>query len=290
MPDEVLRARGYDYNSAVNLFTFNGAAADQHRLDLLRILNSCVVETPNGELDNLGTPGFTGTGIVSTFGGEAIKYNGNQIITAGTIDRSLTVTIDSVKTAKNGRVIYLNNLLFFTTLNAGSHLNILGTPVTAEYNLYWNYLKSSTVYETVTNSIPLMAAGSFYTILAPNNNAIRLAITAGLLPGTVAAPLFNPTSITDKTKVANFMLYHIIDKTIIIPDKKNIGVFPTLFRTSNGDPGVINVQYPANVLEISDQTNVRKARLIIGATNQTSSNQLSNRTVIQLLDNYLKYP
>ena len=290
MPDEVLRARGYDYNSAVNLFTFNGAAADQHRLDLLRILNSCVVETPNGELDNLGTPGFTGTGIVTTFGGEAIKYNGNQVITAGTIDRSLTVTIDSVKTAKNGRVIYLNNLLFFTTLNAGSHLNILGTPVTAEYNLYWNYLKNSTVYETVTNSIPLMAAGSFYTILAPNNNAIRLAITAGLLPGTVAAPLFNPTSITDKTKVANFMLYHIIDKTIIIPDKKNIGVFPTLFRTSNGDPGVINVQYPANVLEISDQTNVRKARLIIGATNQTSSNQLSNRTVIQLLDNYLKYP
>ncbi len=290
MPDEVLRARGYDYNSAVNLFTFNGAAADQHRLDLLRILNSCVVETPNGELDNLGTPGFTGTGIVTTFGGEAIKYNGNQVITAGTIDRSLTVTIDSVKTAKNGRVIYLNNLLFFTTLNAGSHLNILGTPVTAEYNLYWNYLKSSTVYETVTNSIPLMAAGSFYTILAPNNNAIRLAITAGLLPGTVAVPLFNPTSVTDKSKVANFMLYHIIDKNIIIPDKRNIGVFPTLFRTSNGDPGIINVQYPANVFEISDQSNVRKARLVNGATNQTSSNQLSNRTVIQLLDNYLKYP
>ncbi len=290
MPDAVLRAQGYDYSSALNLFTFNGTGADQNRLDLLRILNSCVVETPNGELDNLGTPGFTGTGIFSTFGGEAIKYIGNQIISAGTADRNLTVTIDSVKTAKNGRVIYLNNLLYFTTVNVGIHLQTLGTPVTSEYNLYWNYLKNSTVYETVTNSIPLMAAGSFYTIFAPNNNAIKLAITAGLLPGTVTTPVFNPTSVSDKSLVANFMLYHIIDKTIIIPDKKNIGVFPTLFRTSNGDPGIVNVQYPAGVFEINDQSNVRKAHLLNGATNQTAGNQLSNRTVIHLLDNYLKYP
>ena len=67
MPDAVLRAQGYDYNSTTNLFTFNGVGNDTNRLNLLRILNSSVVETPNGELDALGTPGFSGTGAVSYF-------------------------------------------------------------------------------------------------------------------------------------------------------------------------------------------------------------------------------
>ncbi|MEO7983311.1 MAG: fasciclin domain-containing protein [Bacteroidota bacterium] len=290
MPDAVLRAQGFDYNSATNLFTFNGNGNDSNRLNLLRILNSGVVETPNGELDLLGTPGFVGTGIFTTFGGEAIKYKGNQIISAGTSDRNLTVTIDSVKTAKNGRVIYLNNLLYFSYGQVGSHLQALGTAAGSDYSLYWNYLKNSTVYESVTSTLPLMAAGTFYTIFAPNNAAINQAITAGLLPGTVATPLFNPTTVADKTLVANFMLYHIIDKAIIIPDKKSTGFFPTLFRSPNGDPGIVNVQYPLGVFEISDQSSVRKAHLLNGATNQVSSNQLSNRTVIHLLDNYLKYP
>lgn len=248
------------------------------------------METPNGELDNLGTPGFTGTGIVSTFGGEAIKYVGNRIISAGTSDRNLSVLIDSVKTAKKGRVIYLNDLLYFTYQPIGLHLQTLGTATGSEYSLYWNYLRNSTVYETVTNTIPLMAAGTFYTIFAPNNNAIRQAITGGLLPGTVAVPNFTPTTVADKTLVANFMSYHIIDKTQIIPDKKNTGIVPTLYRNATGDPGIVNVQYPGGVFEMSDQAGVRKAHLVNGLTNQTSGNQLSNRTVIHLLDNYLKYP
>ena len=90
--------------------------------------------------------------------------------------------------------------------------------------------------------------------------------------------------------MANFILYHVVDKTTIIPDKKAIGFFPTLLRSGNGDPFTINIQYPGNVFEISDQFNVRKAHLLNGATSQTSSNQLSNRTVIHLIDNYLKHP
>jgi hypothetical protein len=290
MPDTILRARGYDYSSAANLFTFNGVANDTNRLNLLRILNTCVVETPNGELDALGTPGFTGTGVISTFGGEVIKYNGNQIISAGTSDRGLTVTIDSVKTAKNGRVIYLNNLLYFTYLQTGHHLQGLGLAPASEYNLFFNYMKKSTAYDSVLFNIVGTAAGSFYTVFVPNNNAIRQAITDGLLPGTPASPNFNPTLTSDKLLIQNFILYHVVDKTTIIPDKKNIGFYPTLSRSTNGDPFTINIQYPGNVFEVSDQFNVRKGRLVNGATNQTSSNQLSNRTVIQLIDNYLKRP
>jgi uncharacterized surface protein with fasciclin (FAS1) repeats len=290
MPDAVLRAQGFDYNPAANLFTYNGVANDTNRLNLLRILNTCVVETPNGELDALGAPGYIGTGIISTYGGESIKWAGNQIISAGTSDRGLTVIIDSVKTAKNGRVIYLNNLLYFSYLQIGNHLTTLGTPATSEYNLFFNYLKRSTAYDSVTFTILGTSAGSFYTVFVPNNNSIRQAITDGQLPGTPASPNFNPSLTSDKLLVQSFLLYHVVDKTTIIPDKKAIGFFPTLLRGSNGDPFTVNIQYPANVFEISDQFNIRKGHLLNGVTNQTSSNQLSNRTVIHLLDNYLKHP
>jgi uncharacterized surface protein with fasciclin (FAS1) repeats len=290
MPDTILRARGYDYNPASNLFTFNGNGNDTNRLILLRILNSSLVETPNDELSQLGTPGFSGTGVIATFGGEVIKYKGNQIISAGTEDRGLTVTIDSVKTAKNGRVIYLNNLLYYTNLQVGNHLQILGTPVTSEYNLFWNYLKKSAAYDSVLFTITGTSAGSFYTVFAPNNNAVRQAITDGLLPGTPASPNFNPSLTSDKLLVNNFMLYHVVDKTTIIADKKNVGFFPSILRGPTGDPYTINIQYPGNVFEVSDQFGVRKAHLVIGATNQTSANQLSNRTVIHLVDNYLQHP
>lgn len=290
MPDVVLRAQGYDYNPATNLFTYNGVGNDTNRLALLRILNSSVVETPNGELDGLGTPGFSGTGAVSTFGGEVIKYNGNQIISAGTSDRNLTVTIDSVKTAKNGRVIYLNGLLYFSYLQIGNHLQALGTAPASEYNLFWNYMKKSQVYDSVLFTILGTSAGSFYTVFAPNNNAVRQAIADGQLPGTPANPNFSPTLGSDKLLVANFILYHVVDKTTIINDKKAVGFFPTLLRSPSSDPYTINVQYPGNVFTVSDQQNVRQGHLLYGANNQTSSDQLSNRTVIQLIDNYLKHP
>jgi hypothetical protein len=290
MPDVVLRAQGYDYSSTTNLFTFNGVGSDTNRLALLRILNSSLVETPNDELSALGTPGFSGTGSVATFGGEVIKYKGNQIISAGTSDRNLTVTIDSVKTAKNGRVIYLNGLLYYTYLQIGNHLTTLGTAAGSEYNLFFNYMKRSAAYDSVLFTILGTSAGSFYTILVPNNNAVRQAITDGRLPGTPASPNFNPTLVADKLLVSNFILSHVIDKTTIIPDKKGIGFYPTLLRAANGDPYTVNIQYPGNVFEVSDQLGVRTAHLLYGLNNQTSSDQLSNRTVIHLLDNYLKHP
>ncbi len=191
-----------------------------------------MIETPNGELNNLGVPGFTG--IIGSFGGEYIKFNGNQIITAGTKDRNLTVTIDSIKTSSNGRVVYLNNLLYFTYTPIGRHINILGTPAASEYNLFWNYLKNSTAYDPAAGveSIIGTSGGSFYTFLIPNNNAMRAAITAGLLPGTAAVPNFTPTLVADKLKVEKFIQYHMLDKRSIIADGKDMGSFATLLKNS----------------------------------------------------------
>lgn len=281
MPDAVLNAQGFNYNVAANLWTYNGTANDSNRLNLLRILNTSVVETPNGELDNLGQAGSSGT--IGTYGGEYIKWNGNQIISAGTKDRNITVTIDSIKTTRNGRVVYLNNLLYFTYTPLGKHIEALGTPTTSEYNLFWNYLKSSTVYDAVTSTIIGTSGGSFYTVMAPKNAAVRAAITAGLLPGTAATPNYTPTSTADKLLVEKFILYHVLDKRSIINDGKDVGTFPTLLKNLNGDPITVTIQYPAGVFEVSDVAG-RKARMEVAL-----SNQLSNRATIHLLDNYLKY-
>ncbi|MEO8404263.1 MAG: fasciclin domain-containing protein [Chitinophagaceae bacterium] len=281
MPDPVLTAQGYSYNSGGNSWTYLTTTNDSNRLNLLRMLNSMVVETPHGELDNLGTPGFKG--IIGTYGGEYIKYDGNQIITAGTKDRNLTVTIDSIKNTRNGRVVYLNNLLYFTYTPLGKHLEILGTPAASEYNLFWNYLKNSTAYDPANFTILGVAGGAFYTIFAPNNNAIRQAITDGLLPGTAATPNFTPSTTADKLLVEKFMQYHVLDKRSVINDGKDIGSFATLLKNSGGDAIKVTITYPAGVFELSDAYN-RKAHLI-----EAQSNQLSNRTVIHLIDNYLKY-
>ncbi len=281
MPDAVLAAQGYGYNLNANAWTYGTTSNDSNRLNLLRILNTSVVETPNGELDNLGTPGFSGT--IGTFGGEYIKYNGNQIISVGLKDKNIVATIDSIKTAKNGRVVYLNNILSFTYNPLVKHLEVLGTPTTSEYNLFWNYFKNSTVYDGVALTIVGTTAGSFYTIMAPNNASIKAAITAGLLPGTVASPNFNPTLTADKLLVEKFMQYHILDKRSIINDGKDFGTFATLLKNINGDPVTVSVQYPAGVFEVSDAVN-RKAHMVAA-----QSNQLSNRATIHLLDNYLKY-
>lgn len=295
IPDQVFIDSGYTYNSSNNTFNLTGQGATDFRLDLVRILNTLVVETPNGELDNLGTPGFTGTGVAASYGGEVIKYIGNTVISAGTQERNLTVKIDSFKTAKNGRLLYINKLLYFPKQSVGTALSNLGTATGSEYSMFWNYLKNSTAYDPTINaaanlpSIVGISAGVFYTVFAPNNNAIRAAITAGLLPGTPAVPNYTPTLTSDKLLVEKFIFYHVVDKKTLIPDKKDLNMYPTLLKLSNGDPTVINVQYPGGVFEITDAAG-RKAHLVNGSNNQTSSNNLSNRTVIHLLDNYLKYP
>ena len=251
----------------MNSWVYNSNSNDSNRLNLLRMLNSSVVETPNGELDNLGQPGFTAA--MTTYGGELLKFSGNRVISSGTQDKNLTVTIDSVKTARNGRVVYLNNLLWFTYFPVGQHLENLGNPAASEFNLFWNYLKNSTAYDVTAKSIVGMSGGSFYTVFVPKNSAIRDAIAAGLLPGTPTTPNFTPTATADKLLVEKFIQYHILDKRQVIADGKDIGSFATLLKNSSGDPLTVNVFYPANVFELSDNNN-RKAKMVDGFANNLS--------------------
>jgi uncharacterized surface protein with fasciclin (FAS1) repeats len=287
MSDAVLAAKGYSYNAASNGWVFTnpvgGATStnDSNRLNLLRMLNTCVVETPNNELANIGTAGSSG--IINSYGGECLKYNGQFVSTAGSIERGVNVRIDSVRKVLNGQVVYLNDLMYFPYTLIAKNLEALGTPVASEFNYFWNYLKNSTIYNTTTFEITGLANGSFYTFFVPNKASMNAAITAGLLPGTVAVPNFAPTLTADKLKVEKFIQYHILDKRTVIANGVDVGSYPSLLRTAAGDPVTFSILYPAGIFEVGDGFG-RKAKLVTALTNN-----LSNRTVIHLVDNYLKY-
>lgn len=247
---------------------------------LQRILNMHVV--PGRDITSLTTPG-----VALTYSGEFIKYAGTTVVAAGNIDKPNVANVLNKKTAKNGTVYYLDKILEFSEKIIGKHIEALGTPVTSDYNYYWQYLKNSTIFNAATGEILQVASGTFYTFFIPDNNAIRAAVNAGLLPGTGTAPnkvpLFNPTLAADKEQVANFIYYHILNKKTLASDGQESGTIETLYKFPNGDPSTlfINNTTPNNMV-VNDMTS-RAANVIVA-----KSNNLSNRCVIHLLDTYLK--
>jgi uncharacterized surface protein with fasciclin (FAS1) repeats len=279
--DAVLAAKGYSYNPGSNLWSFGAATNDSVRLNLMRMINTGVIETPNNELANLGVTGVNG--IAGSYGGEYIKYDGNKVFSVGTIEKNVSVTIDSVRQVLNGQVAYINDLLYFTYRPIGSTMAVLGTPAASEFNYFWNYLRNSTIFNTTTFEITGITAGSFYTLFVPNRAAMIQAINDGLLPGTAGVPNFTPTSTADKLKVEKFILYHFLDKRTVVANGNDIGSFPSMLRNTAGDPVTFSILYPGGIFELGDGFG-RKARMV-----STLNNNLSNRTVIHLVDNYLKY-
>ena len=80
-----------------------------------------------------------------------------------------------------------------------------------------------------------------------------------------------------------FLQYHILDKRTVIANGQDVGSFPSLLRNAAGDAVTFAILYNAGVMELVDGY-ARRARLVTAL-----SNNLSNRTVIHLVDNYLKY-
>jgi uncharacterized surface protein with fasciclin (FAS1) repeats len=287
MPDAVLRAAGYDFNVNSGSYTFTppGGGPTQTgeavRQNLLRILNTSVVQ---GEINDLAAPG-----IAETYNGEFIKWNNNQVISAGTQDANRVVTVDSSRVTKNGKVFYLNGLLTFTTLNIGTHIRTLGgTSATAsDFNYFANFLATSGIYNTTTGEITGISAGSFYTVFVPTNAAISQAVKDGVLPGDRVTGIPNFVNATQtpaqREQVNQFILYHILNRKSLVPNGAESGAFETLLKNAEGEVLPITVLNQPGNMQITDR-NSRKANVIIA-----KSNNLSNRTVIHLTDNYLKY-
>ncbi|MEO7310743.1 MAG: hypothetical protein ABIX01_10105 [Chitinophagaceae bacterium] len=255
---------------------------------LLRIINMSVVPTPNGELDNL-----TGTGVAQTYGGEFIKWSANSVQGSGNVFSNTSVNITGSKTSLNGKIYYCDNLITFSESNISSDIKKLAAS-NVRYSPFWRYMSNSSgVYNSATGEIQGVAAGLFYTVFIPDSIQIRAAVNAGFLPGTGTAPNkvpnYTPTLPAEQLQVVNFIQYHILNKTCIGTDGKTSGSFESVLKNNNGDPVkifVTNTVPNAVKLTDADQPIPRYGNVINGVT---TSNFLSNRCNIHLIDNYLKF-
>ena len=262
-----------------------GATAYQR---LLRLLNMHVVPTPNNELDNL-----TGVGVAQTYGGEYIKYSANRVFAAGNIDSNNTVRIDSFKTAKNGRVYYIDRLLTYSETTIGKHIEKLGTARNSQYYYFTQYLKASANYSTslynaTTGDITGLSAGVLYTVLIPDSNSMKAAVNAGLLPGTGTAPNkipnFAPTTLPEQDLVTRFIQYHILSKKTIGTDGLYSGAVETVYTNSSGVATTVTVINQPGQLTLYDAVSTPGTKTI-----PVNGDYLSNRAIIHLINNYLRY-
>ncbi|MGB8193667.1 MAG: fasciclin domain-containing protein, partial [Chitinophagaceae bacterium] len=250
---------------------------------LLRILNLHVV--PKRVLSNL-----TAEGAALTVGGEYIGFKNNTVFGSGDVDANQVATISSSKTSKNGRVYYIDKMLNFSENLVGAHIEKLGTTpsaATSQYNYFWEFLKTSTIWNATTKEITGVANGTFFTLFVPNNAAIMNAVKDGLLPGntTTGVPNFVQATQTNlqREQVVRFIYHHFLDKRTIAADGEESGSFQTLLKTNLGDPINVFVNNMPGLLVLTDMTG-RTANVI-----SPLSTYIGNRIVIHLTNNYLKY-
>lgn len=285
MSNKVLNAAGYDFNTNQNAWSYQppggtieyGTAAQSR---VFRILQTSVFVTQNHELDDL-----SGEGIVETWDNEYVRYKNNTLFAGGNMDDGTIVHIDSSSTSINGKVYYVDNLLTFSELSLGAHLENLATAQPDYFSSFYNYLIHSTLWSASDKSILGTTPGNFYTVFVPTNAAISQAVKAGLLPGntTTGVPNFKPSAAADQQTVVQFITYNILDKNTVVPDGKKSGSFATLLKTLNGDLTFINVTNQPNSMQLKD------AYGDIANVNIPESDILCDRAVIHSIDNVLNF-
>ncbi len=295
--DSVLNAAGYSHDASVSNNTFEqykfepppgstipASTGATTRNRLLRILYLHII--PGRILNDLANEG-----VALSIGGEYIGFKNNKVFSSGNVEANEEIEATRTKTAKNGRVYYINKMLNYTESVVATHIEKLGTtPSTgaSPYNYFWEFLKTSTMYTAATKTINGIAGGAFYTLFIPDNNAIRQAVKDGLLPGDVVTgnPNFIAATQTNNEKllVNNFINYHFLDRRIVAADGVEESGIPTLLKTSLGDATTVKVTNSPGIIMLTDFHD-RTANVISSPTTF-----MGNRIMIHLIDNYLKYP
>jgi len=296
--DAVLNAAGFFHDASVSNdpyeqyrfippagSTIPASTGATTRNRLLRILNLHVV--PKRVLNDL-----SGEGSAMTVGGEYIGFKNNTLFGSGNVDANQVVNIAPAgsKTSRNGRVYYVDKLINFSENLVGAHIEKLGTTpstATSQYNYFWEFLKTSTIWNNATKEITGVANGTFFTLFIPNNASIMNAVRDGLLPGnqSTGVPNFNSATQTNiqREQVVRFIYHHFLDKNTIAADGDQSGSFPTLLKTNLGDAINVFVNNTPGSLQLTDMTG-RTATTI-----SAPSTYIGNRIVIHLINNYLKY-
>ncbi|HEX6431498.1 MAG TPA: fasciclin domain-containing protein, partial [Niastella sp.] len=253
---------------------------------LTRIAATCVFFEPyKSSVQDLSGADIVKSGDAGTEG-DYIKFNNNTILTGGLQDAGKTVVVDSVKTASNGKVYFINDLLTYSEKPVGTHVKNLGTATTSQFNYFWQYLSNSAAMFNATTT-DINGLTGFSTVFVPNNAAILQAVNDGILPGTGTAPnkvpTFNPANDVGREQVRRFLQYHILFSRTVVPDGNASGSFDTYLKNAVGANLKISISNSRGAMHILDAYD-RQANVIMA-----QSNNLSNRCVIHLLDGYLKY-
>ncbi|HEX8015289.1 MAG TPA: fasciclin domain-containing protein [Flavobacterium sp.] len=286
--DTVLRGLGYEYNTARSEWNYvspiNGAALSgtPARLRLLRVLYNCIVPTPNGELNDLSGSGIIRSGDMD-IPGEYIKWSSNKVYAAGNEVLENMANILGYEDQQNGRTYYIDKLLEFSEQPPGTDLKNLAVAGSEYFNFY-SYLKNSSI-AFAGDKIGGVNVGNSYTFIVPNNAAIIQAVKDGKLPGNVSTgvPNFAPTLLGEQDQVADFIRYHILVNKTVSDDGLEAGQIETLRKDSKDEKTYVSVMSDTGVLTFIDNSN-RSANFIAN-----KSNNLADRTLIHLVDNYLLY-
>jgi uncharacterized surface protein with fasciclin (FAS1) repeats len=292
MSDSVLALGGWRYNEA-SISTSNTAwgykastsSSYSHSL-VYRDIILRMFET--GVLPGIDLTSLSGSGIIETINHEYIKYNNNRIQTSGTVDSGTDLKVlKTDATSINGTAYYVDGLLSFTNNNVGQHLQNLATLYPASYGTFYAMLTTSNVYNTTTKAITGVGTSTDnnYTILVPTNAAIVNAVKAGLLPGnkTTGVITASPTAALDIDLVRKFILYHIINGTSVVPDGKKANSFITMLTNEQGAATFVNIINQPGSMIVTGHSGTA-ANVVV-----STSNNLSNRTVIHSIDTYLNY-
>jgi uncharacterized surface protein with fasciclin (FAS1) repeats len=290
--DEVLRRMGFNYDinrpgaewkytSPVTGATEASAVA---KLRLMRLLYNGIVPTPNGELNDLSGSGIirSGDAVIS---GEYIKWSNNKVFAAGNEAMSNTVPIVGYEDRKNGRTYYIDGILEFSTEYQGLKIKRMGTASGSNCSSFYNYLLNSALYDDATGKIQGVDVGTFYTFVIPSNAAITQAVKDKVLPGNPATgvPNYIPALASEKDLVTEFIRYHILASQTASSDGLSMGLFETLRKDKLGEKTFITVSSTPGTLTFKDSKD-RIANFIPG-----SSNNLADRSLIHIVDNYLLY-
>jgi len=288
--DAVLRALGYDYDIARSEWKYtspvNGVAASavSARLRLLRVLYNGIVPTPNGELNDLSGSGIIRSGDMD-IPGEYIKWKNNTVYGAGNEVLGNVAKIIGHEDQQNGRTYYIDNLIEYSEESPGVDLKNLALAAGSEYANFYNYLKNSTIYTATGDKIQGVDLGVSYTFVIPNNAAIIKAVKDGVLPGNPATgvPNYTPPTLGEQDLVADFIRYHILATKTVSDDGLLGGQFETLKKDSKGEKTYVGILSDKGILTFIDKAK-RSSNYVAG-----KSNNLADRALIHLVDNYLLY-
>lgn len=287
--DNVLRGLGYDYNINRSEWVYtspatgNTVAGTLARTSLLRVLYNGIIPTPNDELNNLSGSGIIRSGDFD-LAGEYIKWENNQVFAAGNQLLGNKANILGYEDQRNGRTYYIDNLLQFSERAQGLDLYNLAFQNT-QFQSFVRLLLGSELYDNVAGTIRGVELGTSYTFVIPNTAAIQQAVKNGVIAGNVStgAPNYAPTILQDKEKLQNFIRYHILATRTASDDGLINGLTETLRKTSTGEKTYVNIVSAPGDLSFVDSANR------ISTYIKSSSNNLADRTLIHLVDNYLLY-